>query len=303
MNATRRLALQLAALATFLPSHESRATDKAPALLLAKVYKPGIDLDNYWVSEKFDGLRGYWDGQHLWTRGGEAITPPDWFTARWPSVPMDGELWAGHGRFAAALSTVRQRVPQDQAWRAMRYQVFDLPAEPGPFTQRLQTLTRLLASADSPLQLVEHVQVASPIALEERLRKTVKAGGEGLMLHRGDSAYKGQRSDDLLKYKTHDDADARVVAHIPGQGRLQGKLGALLVEAMADPGQPGQPPLRFKIGTGLTDAQRQSPPPLGTWLTYRFRGLNDSGLPRFASFVRLRDALEGPPETEWQLRR
>ena len=44
----------------------------------------------------------------------------------------------------------------------------------------------------------------------------------------------------------------------------------------------------FSIGSGFTDAQRESPAPVGTVVTYRFRGLTAKGLPRFPSFLRIR---------------
>lgn len=258
-----------------------------PSLMLANVYRSGIVLADYWVSEKFDGVRGYWDGQALWTRGGERVAAPAWFTAGWPNVAMDGELWAGHGQFPKAVSTVRQQTPDDAAWRSMRFMVFDLPAHGGPFTKRIPALNGVVSRIDQHwVQAVEQFKVASPQALQTLLSKTVKNGGEGLMLHRGASLYKGQRNDDLLKLKTHDDSEARVVAHVPGQGKYAGKLGALLVEMPAADGKPAQ---RFKLGTGFSDAQRQNPPAVGTRITYRFRGLNDSGIPRFASFMRVRE--------------
>lgn len=259
----------------------------APPLMLANVYRSGIVLADYWVSEKFDGVRGYWDGQALWTRGGERIAAPVWFTAGWPKVAMDGEIWAGHGQFAKAVSTARQQTPNDSAWRSMRFMVFDLPAAGGPFTERIPALNGVVSRIDQPwVQAVTQFKVANQQALQVMLAKTVKNGGEGLMLHRGASLYKGQRSDDLLKLKTHEDSEARVVAHIPGQGKYADKLGALLVEMPAVDGKPAQ---RFKLGTGFTDAQRQNPPAVGTRITYRFRGLNDSGIPRFASFMRVRE--------------
>jgi DNA ligase-1 len=265
------------------------AAEAAPPLMLAKVYHAGISLSDYWVSEKFDGVRGYWDGEKLLTRGGERIAAPAWFTAGWPSVSMDGELWAGRGQFSKAVSTVRQQTPDDEAWRTLRFMVFDLPAQGGPFSERLAALNRLLTDLSIPwVQVVAQSKVASHAALQERLRKTVKLGGEGLMLHRGASLYKAQRNDDLLKVKTHDDSEARVVAHIAGKGKHAGKMGALLVEMPAVGAQPAQ---RFKLGTGFTDAQRRDPPALGALVTYRFRGLNDSGIPRFASFMRVRDEL------------
>ena len=258
----------------------------APALLLANVYRPGMRLADYWMSEKYDGVRGYWDGHTLRTRGGETVATPAWFTAGWPDTPMDGELWAGRGRFSHAQSTVRQQQPDDAAWREMRFMVFDLPAHGGTFDQRLPALNQLVESLDQPwVQAVPQQRVASDAALQKLLLRTVRAGGEGLMLHRGASMYRAGRSDDLIKVKTHEDAEAKVVAHLPGQGRHAGRLGALVVEMPS-----GQ---RFRLGAGLTDAERDHPPPVGSWVTYRFRGTHDSGVPRFASFVRVRDDM--PP--------
>ena len=276
--------LGLAPLAA-LTTPQAWAAD-APALLLANVYRPGMRLADYWVSEKYDGVRGYWDGHTLRTRGGETVAAPAWFTANWPNTPMDGELWAGRGRFSHAQSTVRQQQPDDAAWREMRFMVFDLPAHGGTFDQRLPALNQLVESLDQPwVQAVPQQRVASDAALQKLLLRTLRAGGEGLILHRGASMYRAGRSDDLIKVKTHEDTEAKVVAHLPGQGRHAGRLGALVVEMPS-----GQ---RFRLGAGLTDAERDHPPPVGSWVTYRFRGAHDSGVPRFASFVRVRDDM--PP--------
>jgi len=258
----------------------------APALLLANVYRPGMPLADYWVSEKYDGVRGYWDGHTLRTRGGETVAAPAWFTADWPATPLDGELWAGRGSFTQALSTVRSQNAGDAAWRQIRFMVFDLPAHGGVFDDRLSALKALVASIQHDwVQAVPQQRVATDAALQALLQRTVRAGGEGLMLHQGSSLYRSGRSDDLIKLKTHDDAEALVVGHLPGKGKHAGRLGALLVEMPT-----GQ---RFKLGAGLTDADRDQPPPLGSWVTYRYRGTHDGGLPRFASFVRVR--LEMPP--------
>lgn len=266
-------------------------TSKAPALLLAKVYHPGIALADYWVSEKYDGVRGFWDGEKLLTRGGERIMAPAWFTAGWPAAPMDGELWAGRGQFQQAVSTVRQQSPDDAAWRHIRFMVFDLPRNPGAFTDRIPAIeAHVQALNQSWVQAVPQFKLDSHKALKALLNQTVREDGEGLMLRRGASLYAGGRSDDLLKVKTHEDTDARVVGHLPGKGKYAGKVGALLVERPELDGKPAQ---RFKLGAGLSDAERATPPPIGSIVTYRYRGLNDSGLPRFATFLRVRDEVEG----------
>ena len=252
-----------------------------PALLLAQVYRPGMDLQDYWVSEKYDGVRGYWDGRTLRTRGGETVKAPAWFTAGWPTTALDGELWAGRGRFAQAQSTVRQASAGDAAWQQIRFMAFDMPAHPGSFDARLPVLRSTVARIGQPwLVAAPQQRVASHAALQALLHETVRGGGEGLMLHRGKALYQAGRSDDLLKYKLHEDAEARVVAHVPGKGKYTGMLGALVVR-MPDGRQ-------FRLGTGFTDVQRSDAPPIGSLVTYRYNGLTSKGLPRFARFMRIR---------------
>ena len=274
----RRHFLMAAGLAIALPLPGFAA---APALMLADVYRRGMPLDGYWISEKYDGVRGYWDGKQLWTRGGTLVMAPAWFTAPLPASPMDGELWAGRGRFELATSTVRSQTPNDAAWREIRFMVFDLPAQPGEFDTRLAALRKLLPITSAPWVVpVAQQRATTHDALQALLNKTVKLGGEGLMLHRGSAPYRGERNADLLKFKPYDDAEARVVGHTPGQGKHAGRLGALIVET-----PQGQ---RFKLGGGFSDAQRRDPPAVGTWVTYRYNGTNPSGLPRFARFMRAR---------------
>ncbi|MGH8505163.1 MAG: DNA ligase [Stenotrophobium sp.] len=266
-----------------LPSVCAYAAEPPP-LMLANVYHVGdaIDLSAYWVSEKYDGVRGYWDGHRLWTRGGTPIAAPAWFTQGWPAVPLDGELWAGRGKFERASSTVRNTNAGDVAWRQMHLMVFDLPAQGGTFDARLAALRALFAKPMSAtLRLVEQIHLDSPAALLAQRDAIVAAGGEGVVLHRGASLYRAERNDDLLKFKPHDDAEARVVGYTPGKGKYRGMTGAIEVER-ADG-------LRFRIGSGLSDAERQHPPPIGTMITYLYNGLTANGVPRFARFLRVRD--------------
>lgn len=259
----------------------------APALMLAGSFKTGIHLPDYWVSEKLDGVRGHWTGHQLLTRGGQAIAAPAWFTAGWPAFAMDGELWAGRGRFSDAVSTVRRETPDDDAWQDIRFMAFDLPAHAGRFDERVVAMASLPTTPW--LQVVPQRRITSEKTLMALLRQTERQGGEGLMLHRGAAHYQAGRSNDILKLKSHEDAEAQVMAWEPGKGKYQGLVGALLVQTPQG--------TRFKLGSGLSDVQRREPPPPGTWVTYRYRGVNDSGVPRFATFLRVREdmAINGPP--------
>jgi DNA ligase-1 len=254
-----------------------------PPLMLANIFEEeNVDVREYWISEKFDGVRAYWNGERLLTRAGHVIHAPDWFVGGWPKEALDGELWIGRGQFEVLLSTVRDETPDDDAWRQVRFQVFDLPGRAVPFSERLAALGDLLRSLDrSWVQPANQWRVADQNALEAHLDRIIAAGGEGLMLHRDTSLYHAKRSNDLLKLKPYKDAEAQVIGHVPGNGKYQGMLGALEVKDSS-----GQ---TFRIGTGFSDEQRAAPPPIGAWVTYRYRGLTTNGVPRFASFVRVRD--------------
>ena len=273
-----------AALLALPASIASAGEAEAPSLLLANVYREGVDLDRYWVSEKLDGVRAYWDGERLLSRKGNPINAPPWFVEHYPRVPLDGELWMGRGAFERLSGAVRRQVPDDAQWRGIRFMVFDLPSSPGTFDRRLQRLREMFETIASPyLALVEQFRVADRAELMETLDRVVAGGGEGLMLHRGSSLYTAGRGDDLLKLKAHEDAEAVVVGHLPGKGRLTGMLGALLVETPEG--------LRFRLGTGFSDEERRNPPPLGATVTYKYYGRTRNGVPRFASFLRIRDEI------------
>src|SRR3954464_9960075 len=123
--------------------------------MLANVYEDGdIDVTQYWVSEKFDGVRAYWDGEKLWTRHGNSINAPAWFTGQLPHVALDGELWAGRNRFEFASSTILDAEPLDAAWRELHFMVFDLPKDPQGFAQRLSTLDSMRSNLPPFVQVV-----------------------------------------------------------------------------------------------------------------------------------------------------
>lgn len=253
-----------------------------PPLLLAEVLRGDVDVTRYWVSEKLDGVRALWDGKLLRFRSGRQVNAPAWFTAALPPEPLDGELWMGRRRFEVLSGIVRKQVPRDEDWQQVKFMVFEQPGGSGDFTARIGALRGLVQQAGVPwLELVEQFRVTDRPALKAKLDEIVAAGGEGLMLHRADAPYLTGRSDALLKLKPLRDAEATVVAHVPGRGRLSGMMGALRVETPEG--------MRFEIGTGFTDAQRRDPPPVGSLVTYQYRDVTKNGVPRFVSYLRRRE--------------
>jgi DNA ligase-1 len=278
---TPRRTLLLTLLGGLLPW---RGASAAAALQLPTVYDPAIDPAPYLVSEKYDGVRGYWDGGTLRYRSGRVVPAPAWFTARLPRTPLDGELWLGRGRFDELSGIVRKATPVDAEWRQVRYMVFEMPAAPGTFAERARHLRELTSQVAWPqLEAVEQAPSGDRDALRRRLAQTVAMGGEGLVLHLASAPYRAGRSDVTMKLKPELDAEAIVVALHQGEGRYAGLLGALEVQA-----PDGR---RFLLGSGFSESQRRSPPAVGSVVTYRYRALTPSGAPRFATFVRVHEAL------------
>jgi DNA ligase 1 len=261
----------------------SWGTQRAPPpLMQANAYRVDttIDLERYWVAEKLDGVRAYWTGSELLTRTGNLIAAPTWFIAPLPTCALDGELWGGRGTFERTSGVVRALEPRDAAWRAISYMIFDLPAESGPFDERCDRLAMLAATMRAPwVAPIQQARVVDANELYARLRDVEAHGGEGLMLHRGAARYVAGRSDDLLKMKSFDDAEAKIVGYLSGKGKYVGLVGALLVERSDG--------VQFRIGSGLSDKERRHPPAIGSWVTYAYNGFTNSGLPRFPRFVRV----------------
>ena len=256
----------------------------APALalepLLAKNAPAGVDPKPYLVSEKLDGVRALWDGQVLRFRSGRTVAAPAWFLAVLPREALDGELWIARRSFDALSAIVRRAEPVDAEWRRVKYRVFELPAGEGDFEHRAAHLQTLAGGFIVP---VDQQRLQSNAELQAMLRQVVDNGGEGLVLHRADAPLASGRSDLLLKLKPQADAEGLVVGHEPGKGRFAGQLGALVLQTPEG--------LRFKLGTGFSDAQRLNPPAIGSTVTYRYRDLTPSGKPRFASFLRVAETF------------
>ncbi|MDX1302867.1 DNA ligase [Photobacterium sp.] len=239
------------------------------------------EITDYLISEKLDGIRAYWTGKALLTRTGKAIAAPEWFTAPLPDMPLDGELWVGRGKFQQVAQTVLDQFPDDRAWRSIRYMIFDLPESKANFEHRYQHLTHQINTIKPKhIQVIEQRRIASFIRLEDWLQQVDEENGEGLMLHHRGNFYQAGRSDQLLKLKRYQDAEAVVIGYEEGNGKFKGIMGSMWVLTSDK--------IKFKIGTGFNQYDRENPPQLGTTVTYRYNGYTDSGIPRFARFIRTR---------------
>lgn len=278
--ASQRWALHLLILLSILPFSGALAGDK-PGIMLAKIYQQGIDLSQYWVSEKLDGVRARWNGKQLLSRGGNVFAAPEWFTKNFPAISLDGELWMGRKRYEDTSSIVRKHQPHE-GWRDIRFMIFDLPEHGGTFDERVSAMKYLAAQIASPyLAIIKQETFDTEETLNQHLQTVLAQGGEGLMLHRKTALYLKGRSQNLLKLKPYTDAEATVIGYRPGKGKYTGLVGSLKVRT--DEG------IVLYIGTGLSDEERRHPPPLHSQITFRHQGFTKNGIPRFPVFLRIRN--------------
>ena len=259
---------------------------KNPPIQVANVYHDNIAISDYFVSEKLDGIRAYWNGKNLMSRQGNIIHSPKWFTKDFPDIVLDGELFIERGKFELIASSVLKDNPISQEWQKVKFMIFDMPNHSGRFSQRLQAMKILINQVNSPyLQIIEQSKIDDKENLMKKLDEMVAHGAEGLMLRKADSFYQAKRNDDLIKLKKYQDAEAKVIAHIKGKGKYQNMMGSLLVENIKDK-------MRFRIGTGFSDKQRKNPPKIGDIITYKYYGKTKNNIPRFASFIKIRFKAE-----------
>lgn len=246
-----------------------------PPVMLAHKWDLVTDVTGWWMSEKLDGVRAYWDGTQFLSRLGNPFNAPSWFTEGLPRTPLDGELWGGRKQFQVTVGTVK-RHDNSTGWDMLTYMVFDAPNDTRQFESRMQLLDPLLKSAKNA-EAVFHERCMGYKHLRSALAHVELTGGEGLMLRKPGSLYEVGRSHTLLKVKSFHDAEAMVVDYAPGKGKHKGRVGALVVQLPDG--------TRFNVGTGFTDAERENPPAIGSVITYRFQELSNGGVPRFSSYV------------------
>ncbi|ENM5734236.1 DNA ligase [Vibrio mimicus] len=276
--------LTLTAAAILIASQQAMANDGPLAFIpitFANDYQHGINIYDYWKSEKLDGIRAIWTGKQLVTRNGNPISAPEWFTKPLPPYPLEGELWAGRGNFSLVQQTVLDSQPTESAWRQISFMLFDMPDAAGDYSKRYYNIVYLVGHlTQKHIKYVEHTPIQSEQELLSYLDNISGRSGEGVMLRKINARYQAGRSNDLLKLKKHQDAEATVIGYRLGSGKYKGKMGSILVRTSDG--------VEFYIGSGFSDAERADPPEIGSLITYRYNGLTTDGKPRFARFVRVR---------------
>jgi len=251
-----------------------------PDLLLLKTYKDGLHVNGWVMSEKLDGVRAFWDGEKLISRGGKVFKAPKWFIKDFPPFAIDGELWSKRGNFENILSIVKKQKTH-KGWEQLTYNIFEVPNQKGGLFSRLSVLKSYLdKSPNQYIKVIKQSTCKDKNHLKTFLKEIENKGGEGVVVRNPDTPYIAKRTSQALKVKSFDDAECKVTGYNEGKGKYQGLLGSLKCK-MRDK-------KILTIGSGFSDQERINPPKLGTIITFKYQGLTKKGKPRFPVFVRVR---------------
>lgn len=252
-------------------------------------------VDNWVVSNKIDGVRARFIDGKLYSRTKKEFVVPEEFIHNIKEVfgskrELDGELIHVNGNFNDTISIVRNQKDSKMKdmWDKITYHVFDEVNLELPFEYRYDWIANRFEKKHPKHMNLEVVKSLGTISqdgdIESFLKEAIQDGQEGIMLRNPASLYEFGRSHNLLKVKVFQDTEVEVIEHRPGEGRHEGRLGALRCKGKNAKGE-----YYVDIGTGMSDEERDNPPPIGAIVTIRFFEYTDANVPRFPVFVGIRD--------------
>lgn len=187
---------------------------------------------------------------------------------------------------SAYTHVCRRNVKSSNEWNRIKFMIFDSPSMGSrPVEERWAEIEKRFGSTEwldidslegPQVKLVKHIRCESRSHLDQLMESVELKGGEGLMLRQPKSKYEGKRGNTLFKLKSWYDAEAEVIGYAEGTGKHEGRTGALVARMACG--------TVFRVGTGMSDAQREQPPPIGSIINYRFFELSEDGYPRFPAF-------------------
>ena len=243
----------------------------------AKIYKQEHNIIGWYMSEKLDGIRAYWNGHNLLSKNGNIINAPKYFTKNFPKFSLDGELWTTRNDFENIQSIVLDKKPSIK-WKEITYNIFEAPNIKGNFIQRLTyAKNHFKKSKNIYVKFIKQIKCKNSDDLDIFLEKIILLKGEGVIIKKGDLAYQEGRSSNILKVKKFFDAEGLVIGVNYNKKK---KMKSLKIKLSNN--------IIFNLGGGFSDIQRINHPKIGDIITYKYYGLTKYNKPKFASFLRIR---------------
>jgi DNA ligase-1 len=249
-----------------------------PDLFLLKKYHKNQDVKGWVMSEKLDGIRGFWNGKNLITRGGKALNPPKYFLKNYPPFAIDGELWTKRGDFENISSIVRSK-DSGIRWNKITHNIFEVPNQSGNFTNRMAIFKKYLQKNPSKfIKIIKQTQIKDKQHLDDFLQNIIKLNGEGVVLRDPTKSYKTGRLPSALKFKKYFDTECVITKILKGKGKFSQKMGSVKCQ------------LKNKdivtIGSGFSDFERDNPPKIGSQITFKYYGKTKKNKYKYPVFLR-----------------
>jgi DNA ligase-1 len=164
--------------------------------------------EGWFMSEKLDGMRAYWDGERFWSKNMSIIDVPESFTAGFPTFPVDGELWGGYEKIDSTVYALKQACRKKKRnidWSNIKFCAFDAPQEEGSYDKRHLFLQNNLSQCCN-ISLIPMQKCGGHDHLHQHLAEILDKGGEGIILYHPATPYQPGRTRNVLKFKKYFEA-------------------------------------------------------------------------------------------------
>jgi DNA ligase-1 len=237
------------------------------------------NIKGWYMSEKLDGIRAYWDGKQLLTKNGNKINTKKEFTKNFPSFELDGELWTKRGDFENIQSIVLDDIASNK-WSEITYNIFEVPNAKGDFQTRLNKAKNWFKNKPNKyIKFVPQIKCKDKKHLQEFLEKLVSKNAEGVIIKNPHKHYFQGRSQYILKVKKFFDMEGKII-DINYDKKDKNRMKSLVIKLPNN--------IVFNLGGGFTNKQRYNPPKIGEIVTFKYYGFTKYNKPKFASFLRVR---------------
>jgi len=245
-----------------------------------KVYNENEhEINGWYMSEKLDGIRAYWNGKELLSKNGNKIHAPTWFIKDFPKFELDGELWTKRDDFESIQNIVLDKTPSDD-WKKVTYNIFEVPNQKGDFDERLKVAIQWVKKYKNRyIRIIPQIKCKNKEHLEAYLQELINKKAEGVIIKNPHKEYFIGRNSNILKVKKFKDMEGEIIGF---NYDVNKRLKSLVLKL--DNG------INFNLGGGFKEKDRLNHKfKIGNIITFKYYGFTKYGKPKFASFLRVKN--------------
>jgi DNA ligase 1 len=177
-------------------------------VLLPSFYFSGASVSDWWIGEKFDGIRAIWNPikSSLFSKTGRDIKLNELVNHCMPRMFMDSEVWYGRNQFSETIRIIHSLSLEDINWTKFRLVVFDCPHNDSStkkegFEKRYAHLLDEVSSGHCFVFLETFLKCKGEKHALALTKNIWKSNGEGSILREPGSLYEAGRTRSVYKLK------------------------------------------------------------------------------------------------------